>query len=117
MDNFIAVHTLEMEPVLVRAGAIAYVTEIDGSAQIFFSGDSDKPLTDEELLEYLFVQEVESLNDLPLPGNSPYLSETGVVFLYTQYEIAPYSSGIITFEIPFKDILPFLTPEARNLIP
>ena len=83
----------------------------------FFSGDSDKPLTDEELLEYLFVQEVESLNDLPLPGNSPYLSETGVVFLYTQYEIAPYSSGIITFEIPFKDILPFLTPEARNLIP
>lgn len=83
----------------------------------FFSGDSDKPLTDEELLEYLFVQEVESLNDLPLPGNSPYLTETGVVFLYTQYEIAPYSSGIITFEIPFKNILPFLTPEARNLIP
>lgn len=50
MDNFIAVHTLEMEPVLVRAGAIAYVTEIDGSAQIFFSGDSDKAIPCHESL-------------------------------------------------------------------
>ena len=81
-----------------------------------FSDDADHPLSDEELLEYLFAEEVGSLNHIPLPGNSPYLSETGVVFNYTQYEIAPYSSGIIIFEIPFLDILPFLTPEAQELI-
>ena len=81
-----------------------------------FSGDADHPLSDEELLEYLFAEEVGSLNHIPMPGNSPYLSETGVVFNYTQYEIAPYSSGIIIFEIPFLDILPFLTPEAQELI-
>ena len=81
-----------------------------------FSEDADHLLSDEALLEYLFAEEVGSLNNLPLPGNPPYLSETGVVFNYTQYEIAPYSSGIIIFEIPFLDILPFLTPEALELI-
>jgi hypothetical protein len=82
----------------------------------FFAGGPDKTMTDEEVLEFLFAEEVEALNNLPLPGNSPYLTDTGVVFLYTQYEIAPYSSGIITFEVPFADILPFLTPEAKELI-
>ena len=81
----------------------------------FFS--EEKPLSDEELLEYLFAEEVSALNNLPLPGNAPYLSETGVVFCYTQYEIAPYSSGIITFEVPFKHITPFLTEEAKSMIP
>ena len=83
----------------------------------FFSEQPDKTLSDEELIEYLFTGEVSALNHLPLPGNSPYLSDTGMVFLYTQYEIAPYSSGIIKFEIPFKDIKPFMTDEAKALIP
>ena len=82
-----------------------------------FSERPDKPLSDDELLEFLFTSEASALNHLPLPGNAPYLSDTGMVFLYTQYEIAPYSSGIITFEIPFKDILPFMTDEAKKLIP
>ena len=80
----------------------------------FFGGD--QPASDEEVLEYLFASEVEALDNLPLPGNAPYLTQTGVVFLYTQYEIAPYSSGIITFEIPFAQIRPFLTKEALELI-
>ena len=82
-----------------------------------FSESPDKPLSDKELLEFLFTEEVSSLNHLPLPGNPPYLSDKGMVFLYTQYEIAPYSSGIITFEIPFKEIEPFMTDEAKALIP
>lgn len=80
----------------------------------FFGGD--QPASDEEVLEYLFASEVEALDNLPLPGNAPYLTKTGVVFLYTQYEIAPYSSGIITFEIPFAQIKPYLTKEAQELI-
>ena len=80
----------------------------------FFGGD--QPASDEEVLEYLFASEVEALDNLPLPGNAPYLTQTGVVFLYTQYEIAPYSSGIISFEIPFAQIRPFLTKEAQELI-
>lgn len=82
----------------------------------FFSGDAEKPYTDEELLEYLFAEDVDDLDKIPLPANPPYLTKTGLVMLYTQYEIAPYSSGIITFEIPFNTIRPFLTPEAKALI-
>ena len=82
-----------------------------------FSERPDKPLSDDELLEFLFAEEKSALNHLPLPGNPPYLSDTGMVFHYTQYEIAPYSSGIIKFEVPFKDIRPFMTDEAKALIP
>lgn len=81
-----------------------------------FSERPDKPLSDDELLDFLFAEEKSDLNHLPLPGNSPYLSDTGMVFHYTQYEIAPYSSGIIKFEVPFKEILPFMTDEAQKLI-
>ena len=82
-----------------------------------FSERPDKPLSDDELLEFLFTEEKSALNHLPLPGNPPYLSDNGMVFHYTQYEIAPYSSGIIKFEIPFKDIRPFMTDEAKAQIP
>lgn len=82
-----------------------------------FSERPDKPLSDDELLEFLFTDEKSVLNHLPLPGNAPYLSDTGMVFLYTQYEIAPYSSGIIKFEVPFKDIRPFMTDEAKAMVP
>ena len=81
-----------------------------------FSERPDKPLSDDELLDFLFAEEKSALNHLPLPGNAPYLSDTGMVFHYTQYEIAPYSSGIIKFEVPFKEILPFMTDEAQRLI-
>ena len=83
----------------------------------FFAGSPDQTITDEEVLEFLFASEVDELDNIPLPLNAPYLSDTGVVFLYTQYEIAPYSSGIITFEVPFKDIMPYLTEEAKAMIP
>lgn len=33
-----------------------------------------------------------------------YFSDKGMVFVYNQYEIAPYVMGIPTFEIPFKDL-------------
>ena len=82
----------------------------------FFAGGPDKTMTDEEVLEFLFAEDTDDLANIPLPLNAPYLSDTGVVFLYTQYEIAPYSSGIITFEVPFAKISPFLTQEAKALI-
>jgi len=42
-----------------------------------------------------------------LPANIGY-SEDGIVLLYNTYEIAPYSSGIIEFAIPFEDAHPYL---------
>jgi hypothetical protein len=104
-------------PLLTNTDSPQLAKLVKEGVKSFFAGGSDKSMSDEELLDYLFAEQAEDLDNLPLPGNAPYLSETGVVFLYTQYEIAPYSSGIITFEIPFADIRPFLTPEAQELIP
>ena len=104
-------------PLLTNTDSPQLAKLVKEGVKSFFASGSDKSMSDEELLDYLFAEQAEDLNNLPLPCNAPYLSETGVVFLYTQYEIAPYSSGIITFEIPFKDIRPFLTTEALELIP
>jgi len=104
-------------PLLTNTDSPQLAKLIKEGVRSFFAGGPDKSMSDEELLDYLFAEQAEDLDNIPLPGNAPYLSETGVVFLYTQYEIAPYSSGIITFEIPFADITPFLTPEAKELIP
>lgn len=103
-------------PLLKNTNSPKLAKLIKEGVRSFFSESPDKPLSDEELIGYLFTGEVSALNHLPLPGNPPYLSDTGMVFLYTQYEIAPYSSGIITFEIPFKDIEPFMTDEAKAMI-
>ena len=101
-----------------QGGIHGFTTEVgftfrksDGK-QIALLADTDSP----ELAQLIKKGVKQNFANLPLPGNAPYLSETGVVFLYTQYEIAPYSSGIITFEIPFADIRPFLTPEAQEMI-
>ena len=48
-----------------------------------------------------------------LPTNIGY-TEDGLVLLYNTYEIAPYSTGIIEFAIPFKDIEPYLVFNSTN---
>lgn len=74
-----------------------------------------QPMADDaELADFL---QVDNVNRIPLPGNAPYLTKTGVVFCYTQYEIAPYAAGMITFEIPYGRMREFLTDEAASLIP
>lgn len=42
-----------------------------------------------------------------LPANIGY-SEEGIVLLYNTYEIAPYTTGIIEFIIPYKYVEPYL---------
>lgn len=67
-----------------------------------------KVKTDEQLLGCLL--NVESLDELPAPAINPWITADGVVFSYTPYEIAPYSSGSPRFTLPVAKVLPFLTP-------
>jgi len=46
-------------------------------------------------------------NDFVLPENIAY-TDDGLVLLYNTYEIAPYSTGIIEFAIPYSDIKAYL---------
>lgn len=50
---------------------------------------------------------ITDVNTLPLAKNIAY-SEDGIIILYNTYEIAPYTSGIIEYTIPFETAAPFL---------
>ncbi len=52
-------------------------------------------------------------NEFELPTNIAY-TEDGIVLLYNTYEIAPYSTGIIEFAIPFKKANAFLVFNGSN---
>ncbi|MBR5108200.1 MAG: DUF3298 domain-containing protein [Bacteroidales bacterium] len=77
----------------------------------YFS-DNDMEVTPEELDNYLFLE----TGVIPFPAWTPYPSEDGLVFTYQQYEIAAYAAGMPEFTIPFADLLPYLTPEAKALV-
>lgn len=50
-----------------------------------------------------------------------YFSETGLCFYFSPYEIAPYSSGVITLEVPYNELTgiiadEFFPPEEEEMI-
>ena len=71
-----------------------------------------KVKTDQELLGCLL--DVPSLSKLSPPGVKPWITEEGVVFSYTPYEIAPYSSGTPRTTIPYSKIAPYLTEKGKR---
>jgi len=66
----------------------------------------------DDLKEGLFIED----GFLPLPQWPLYPTADGIGFIYQQYEIASYAEGMPSFVIPYADIEPFLTPEARELL-
>lgn len=68
-----------------------------------------KKLTEKEEEYYLFDGFEESVSSR-LGGDENlyedfYFTQTGLSFFFSPYEIAPYASGIITVEIPYKELL------------
>lgn len=45
-----------------------------------------------------------------MPNNNFWLNEEGIHYAYNQYEIAPYSSGVIEVTIPYSDLKDILLP-------
>ena len=76
----------------------------------YFS-DTDAEITPEELDNYLFLES----GVIPFPAWTPFPSDDGLVFTYQQYEIAAFAAGMPNFTIPYDDLLPYLTPEAKKL--
>ena len=77
----------------------------------YFAAD-DFEVTPEELDDYLFLE----TGVIPFPAWTPYPDKDGLVFTYQQYEIAAYAAGMPNFTIPYEDLLPYLTPEAKALL-
>ena len=77
----------------------------------YLSGDGS-PVKDEDLDGYLFIED----GIVPLPAWAPYPAEEGLCFVYQQYEITPYAMGMPSFILPYGQILPFLTEDARQVL-
>ena len=77
----------------------------------YFS-DNDMEISPEELDNILFLES----GTIPFPAWTPYPGEEGLVFTYQQYEIAAYAAGMPNFTIPYTDLLPYLTLEAKALV-
>jgi len=89
-----------MQPLLVK-GLISY-----------FSQYGEK-LDEASLREHLMLWESP---DIPLPGWAPCPTAEGLAFTYQQYEIASYADGMPNFTIPYDELAPFLSEEAKALL-
>ena len=88
---------------LLKEGVGSYFKEMS-------NGDDDWTLED-------MLIGVDDVNALPLPQYPPTFTKDGLSFVYQQYEIAPYAAGLPSFTIPYDKAKPFLTDDARALIP
>lgn len=100
VEKFLDPSCLDAIQPLLRKGLVQYFK------------DNDMEVAPEELNNYLFLE----TGVIPFPAWTPYPSEDGLVFTYQQYEIAAYAAGMPEFTIPFADLLPYLTPEAKALV-
>lgn len=85
---------------LIRLGLCAYLSE----AGTIVAG--------EDLEDHLFLEG----NTIPLPQKPPCPEKEGLEFRYDEYEIAPYAYGRPEFTIPYADLKPYLTNEAKELL-
>lgn len=92
--------TKAIQPIL-RKGVLSYLHEYGDSAA-----------TDKNLNERLFIDN----NTIPMPAHAPYLADDGVHFVYQQYEIGPYSMGMVEFTVPYDEIKQYVTKETLALI-
>lgn len=53
---------------------------------------------------------------LPKPVSDPYLTKEGVVFVYQQYEIAPYAAGSPKFTLPYSEVKKYMTHTVLELL-
>ena len=100
VEQFLDPACLDAIQPLLRKGITAYFS------------DDDNEISPEELDNYLFLES----GVVPFPAWTPYPDEDGLVFTYQQYEIASYAAGMPNFTIPYEDLRPYLTPEAKALL-
>lgn len=53
---------------------------------------------------------------LELPATPPLFSDEGLVFIYQQYEIAPYAAGMPACVLPYSAVKPLMSDKAAGLI-
>lgn len=73
-----------------------------------------KAKSDEDFYEMLF--NVNAQSEFPLPQTNPIFKRNGILFIYQQYEIAPYAAGMPQCEIPYDKVINLCTVTVKPLI-
>lgn len=83
-----------------------------------YYGEYGETMTDQELSERLMLPEPGD-SIIPQPKQIPFPNAAGdsLTFTYGQYEIACYADGMPSFKLAVKDLKPYLTPEAKAILP
>lgn len=53
---------------------------------------------------------------MELPSSAPYFTENGLTFIYQQYEIAPYASGMPHCTLTFEELKPYLSDTGLRMM-
>ena len=88
----------ELQPLLVKGLGVYYQPHFDGDP--------------ERLLGHLSLKD----GKIPLPEWAPYPSENELELVYQQYEIGPYVDGMPACTLPWEEVEPFLTPQAKAVL-
>lgn len=87
---------------------ISDVPKLTKIAEKYFRQETEiKPTDDLEEIGFWFTKGFE------LNGNF-YFENNKMIFVYNQYEIGPYSMGVISFEIPIREIKPLLKIDLKR---
>ena len=72
--------------------------------------------TDEELKDNLFLFDSPTYNidNLPLPQAGPWITEDGLTYRYSEYEICAYAYGQPTFVVPRNVVIENLTATGKT---
>ena len=78
----------------------------------YMRGDNSQ-LTEEEAMDML---DESAKYYLPMPQCPPIFTNEGILFLYNQYEIAPYALGLPQFVLTWEKVMPYLNVTAKRMI-
>lgn len=93
----------------------------EGVRRYFRDKLQEESVSDDDLRSLLagvpaHIDAADMLRHFPMPQMPPYMSRYGMTFVYQPYEIAPYSLGAPHFTVPFKDVEPYMSKQARRLL-
>lgn len=98
----------------VKPTAVSALQPMFRKGLLRYYSECGETLTEEQLAERLLLENA----PIPLPAitECPNVTGDSLTFTYGQYEIACYADGMPCFAISVKDLIPFLTEEAKALL-
>ena len=85
--NLLTLSSIAVDPARLKSSAKEYILEA---------------LSGPQAEDYMLFDNYESSIDYVFDEGSWYMTDNGVVFIAGQYLIAPFSSGILEFEVPYS---------------